>query len=84
MSPAVPVPPLQEEEEEEQGLLSWHPAHPKRQQQYALPGRQAPLLLQSRVSRFTDCMEHIQGAIRRCNSWRCAGFLPLRSCCLRL
>jgi hypothetical protein len=42
---------LQEEgEEEEQGALGWHPSHPHRQQQYALPGREAPMLLQSRVS----------------------------------
>ena len=41
---------LQEEGEEEQGALGWHPSHPHRQQQYALPGREAPMLLQSRVS----------------------------------
>ncbi|PSC68980.1 TATA-box binding -interacting TOUGH isoform B [Micractinium conductrix] len=51
-----------EEEEEEQGLLSWHPAHPKRQQQYALPGRQAPLLLQSREQQVKNSL--IPGFVR--------------------
>lgn len=45
------LPFLQEEEEENgsQGMLEWHPG--QKQQQYALPGREAPLLLQSRVSK---------------------------------
>lgn len=46
--PCLPPAGLQDEEEEEgQGLLGWHPQ--QRQEQYALPGRAAPLMLQSRV-----------------------------------
>lgn len=45
------LPYVQEEEDEDgPGMLEWHPAR-KRHQQYALPGREAPLLLQSRVRR---------------------------------
>eukprot|EP00887_Chlorella_sp_A99_P005964 scaffold29.g5964.t1 len=37
----------EEGEDEERGLLGWHP-HQPRQQQYALPGREAPMLLTSK------------------------------------
>ena len=46
---APPPSPAQDEDEAEQGLLGWH-GPPGRQQQLALPGREAPLALQSRVS----------------------------------
>lgn len=46
-----PATPLHwQDEEEDQGLLGWS-GPPGRQQQYALPGPQEPLALQSRVSK---------------------------------
>lgn len=47
-----------EEEDEEQGLLGWHPAPSRHQHQYALPGRAAPMALQSRV-RVGENVRHV-------------------------
>ena len=67
-----------QEEEEEPAALEWHPH--ARQHQYALPGREAPLLLQSRVGGW--------GGVGQGDGWRlelsagfcgCAG--PKESCC---
>ena len=50
-------------------MLEWRPGQ-KQQQQYALPGREAPLLLQSRVN-----SESMRGC-RRCPLHRSPAHLP--------